>query len=704
MPRSRSCIVLLLLLVLAAYEPRSFSSAESARAQTAGQLNVAFQQAATEFDVPRDILVTIAYIETRFDDHDGKPSIDNGYGLMHLAQNPSVDTLGRAAALLGVSQQVLKTDSVQNIRGGAALMRAYADEQGLSREARQNLANWYEVAARYSNSINDLVIRDYANEMYRLLNAGFAGRSPDGETISVSSQTVQPNKGRYAGVASRAAQSPDYPGALWAPAHSSNYKAANRTQDYPIKYIVIHTTQGSYNSAINWFGMDHGSAGPTSAHYVIRSRDGEITQTVREKDIAYHAGNWTYNTQAIGIEHEGWINDPNAWYTDAMYRASAVLTRHIAEKYNIPLDRSRIIGHNEVPGATHTDPGSGWNWNYYMQLVTQAAPSDNGDSVIDEQESRFTSTGSWKIRSCGYSGRTYWTYATNGSEGVASTNVGTWRPNLPKAGRYKLLAYVPQGCGIATPPYASTSARYKVYASGSTTSATVTVDQNTSQDWVDLGTYQFDAGTAGKVELTDLTNDPFSAQKVVFFDALQWVYQEPTTPPPVTSAQLVSARALTNVVAVGSVVQVELKIKNTGTTTIETQAPDGAESAGASTGWEYPEWECYLNSETFQKQAGRLRATLGFADGSAKVTSICSGDDGGYPWRWGVRAPLKPGETRTMIGYVRFYTSGTYTLEANLVNEYVKYYGIDGNGTSAKIGPITVKDFPYRMQLPLTQR
>jgi uncharacterized protein YgiM (DUF1202 family) len=52
-----------------------------------------------------------------------------------------------------------------------------------------------------------------------------------------------------------------------------------------------------------------------------------------------------------------------------MYRASAALTRNLTTKYAIPRDRSHIIGHVEVPGATHTDPGQYWNWTYYMQLV-----------------------------------------------------------------------------------------------------------------------------------------------------------------------------------------------------------------------------------------------------------------------------------------------------------------------------------------------
>ena len=113
-------------------------------------------------------------------------------------------------------------------------------------------------------------------------------------------------------------------------------------------------TQGSYAGAISWF---QNPSSNVSAHYVIRSSDGAITQMVREKDIAWHAGNWTYNTQSIGIEHEGWVSSCT-WFTDAMYRASAALARNIALKYGIPMNRNHIIGHNEVPGATHTDPGS----------------------------------------------------------------------------------------------------------------------------------------------------------------------------------------------------------------------------------------------------------------------------------------------------------------------------------------------------------
>jgi N-acetyl-anhydromuramyl-L-alanine amidase AmpD len=157
----------------------------------------------------------------------------------------------------------------------------------------------------------------------------------------------------------------EYPGAKWVPAHSSNYTTSNRPGTYPINYMIIHVTQGSYAGAISWF---QNPASNVSAHFVIRSSDGEITQMLKEKDVGWHAGNWNYNTWSLGIEHEGFVNNP-AWFTSTMYESSGRLTRYATKKYSIPRTRSRVIGHNEVPGATHTDPGPHWNWNLYMQLI-----------------------------------------------------------------------------------------------------------------------------------------------------------------------------------------------------------------------------------------------------------------------------------------------------------------------------------------------
>jgi N-acetyl-anhydromuramyl-L-alanine amidase AmpD len=158
----------------------------------------------------------------------------------------------------------------------------------------------------------------------------------------------------------------DYAGARWEAADKHNYTNAQRPGSDKITMVVIHVMQGSYEGTQAWF---QNPKSQVTAHYAIRSSDGQITQMVHESDIAWHAGNWDVNTHSIGIEHEGYIADPKRWFTKAMYESSARLVHDICSRYDIPMDRKHIIGHYEVPGATHTDPGSGWDWDRYMDLV-----------------------------------------------------------------------------------------------------------------------------------------------------------------------------------------------------------------------------------------------------------------------------------------------------------------------------------------------
>ncbi|MGW7069856.1 N-acetylmuramoyl-L-alanine amidase [Streptomyces sp. NPDC054855] len=160
----------------------------------------------------------------------------------------------------------------------------------------------------------------------------------------------------------------DYPLAEWVAASSSNYTAANRPSTYPVDYVVVHVTQETYADTLAIF---QNSAKKVSAHYVVRSKDGHIAQCVRERNVGWHAGNWDYNTRSIGIEHEGWVDQPE-YFTDAMYEQSALLTSAICDTYDIPKNREHIIGHVEVPGADHTDPGQHWDWTRYIRLVNSA--------------------------------------------------------------------------------------------------------------------------------------------------------------------------------------------------------------------------------------------------------------------------------------------------------------------------------------------
>ncbi|MFI5722181.1 peptidoglycan-binding protein [Streptomyces cyaneofuscatus] len=332
-------------------------------------LNRAFDRAAREYGVPRDLLAAVGYGESRLDGHAGKPSQANGYGVMHLASNPDNRSLEKAAALTGEPADRLRRDTAANILGGAAVLRDHADRLGLDRTERRDVNAWYPAVARYSEAEGPAAAL-YADTVFTFLAQGLTATAPGGETVRVPSRPIAPDKDEVS-AAGVYAQSPDYPSALWVPASSQNY-ATGRTAT--INKVVVHVTQGSYAGSISWF---QNPASQVSAHYVIRSSDGEITQTVRDANTAWHAR--SANSSSIGLEHEGWVDNP-AWFTDAMYRSSAALTSHLAARYSIPKNRTHIVGHSEVPGNDHTDPGVHWDWNYYMQLVG-GSPGTPGDSL-----------------------------------------------------------------------------------------------------------------------------------------------------------------------------------------------------------------------------------------------------------------------------------------------------------------------------------
>lgn len=157
----------------------------------------------------------------------------------------------------------------------------------------------------------------------------------------------------------------DHAPARWEPASPANYTASAHSAGRPVDLVIIHVTQTTYKNTLPVFWNP---AKQVSAHYVLRSADGRVTQCVRERDIAWHAGDWDYNARSIGIEHEGWVDRPE-YFTGAMYEQSAALTAAICDRYGIPKDRAHIIGHHEVPGTDHTDPGPHWDWAHYIRLV-----------------------------------------------------------------------------------------------------------------------------------------------------------------------------------------------------------------------------------------------------------------------------------------------------------------------------------------------
>ncbi|MFI6350003.1 N-acetylmuramoyl-L-alanine amidase [Streptomyces sp. NPDC050560] len=173
----------------------------------------------------------------------------------------------------------------------------------------------------------------------------------------------------------------DFAGARRTAASPANWRRADRPYDYRVDRVVVHVTQCSFDEAVRLFkDPEHRAA----SHYVV-GKDGRVTQMIRELDVAFHAGNRAYNERSVGIEHEGWVERPES-FTRAMYEASARLTARVCGRYGIPVDREHIIGHVEVPGTDHTDPGRFWDWPRYLALVrrartAQAAGEHDGDGA-----------------------------------------------------------------------------------------------------------------------------------------------------------------------------------------------------------------------------------------------------------------------------------------------------------------------------------
>jgi hypothetical protein len=100
------------------------STAGQAQAASAGPLSDAFADAAEAYDVPRGLLVALAYSETHLDGHNGEPSASGGYGVMHLQSNPVAKSLEKAAEITGKPVKALRADNAANVLGGAAVLRS----------------------------------------------------------------------------------------------------------------------------------------------------------------------------------------------------------------------------------------------------------------------------------------------------------------------------------------------------------------------------------------------------------------------------------------------------------------------------------------------------------------------------------------------------------------------------------------------------
>lgn len=413
----------LLLPLLGAAPPGT--TATTTAAASPARLQDAFTAAAAEYRVPRSVLLAVSYLQSRWDAHGGAPSVTGGYGPMHLtdartalartaashhgdaAEDPRGDdarpaphpdagvprtaelparlrTLPRAAELTGLPAERLRTDPAANVRGGAALL---ADAQRrLGEPLGGDAAGWYGAVARFSGADDSATAARYADDVFEVIRRGGARTTDGGQRVALAAEPgVRPDTSQLgrAGLRTASAADTECPRTVsceWVPApyeefgegDYGNHDLGDRPASQRVRYIVVHDTEGVWDGVLNMV------QDPTyvSWNYTLRSTDGHIAQHVKGKDLAWHAGNWYVNAASVGLEHEGFLADPDAWYTEAMYRSSARLVKYLARKYGVPLDRQHILGHDTVPGTTaatipgmHTDPGPYWDWRHYFALL-----------------------------------------------------------------------------------------------------------------------------------------------------------------------------------------------------------------------------------------------------------------------------------------------------------------------------------------------
>ena len=314
-----------------------------------------FTRVGTEMGVPPELLASISYVETRLQFVQGSEHNRTTVGLLGL----SPDDLARGARLAGVTDQAAQTDAEASVRAAAALLKNR------------------DPSARTLEDFLAVLDDDTRVELTELLVRGVDGRDAAGHAVTIAARP-ELDRGAGFGTTQQSLGSADYAPATWSAAYAGNFQVASRTK---VDHIVIHDTEGSYTGSINWF---KDPAANVSAHYVIKSSTGAVTQMVKEKDVAWHDA--CFNATTVGIEHEGYAAKPEQWFTEAMYIESAKLSAYLADKYGIAKEHGTILGHGEAPDCSdHMDPGPGWNWAHYIDLVkTGGAPTFlAGDATVD---------------------------------------------------------------------------------------------------------------------------------------------------------------------------------------------------------------------------------------------------------------------------------------------------------------------------------
>lgn len=174
------------------------------------------------------------------------------------------------------------------------------------------------------------------------------------------------------------------------PCHPTNYRQG---RPGPVEYLVLHYVGAAGTAEQNaaYYGSTANIG--ASAHYFV-GHDGEIWQSVGERDTAWHCGAKSYrhgacrNGNAIGVElccrrREGLPAGAAAtqgWYFEPQTVDAAVeLCRDIVGRYG--LSRERVLRHYDVTGKVCPAPFvyDGESWTAFLDRVFAPAKAQPAD-------------------------------------------------------------------------------------------------------------------------------------------------------------------------------------------------------------------------------------------------------------------------------------------------------------------------------------
>lgn len=408
-----------------AVSPGQTSTSTTTRAMSSsGPVGASIASAAAEAGVPPDLLMAVAIEEqgvrlptTRRFSPDDNVSIGGRLELRH----GRLDTLAMGARLMGVTEAELQSDTDLGTRAGALVLAELGTQVG----AGSDLESW-RPALEALSGMDDESAHNYASRVLAILRGGGNFPAMAGETVHLGAH-AEINKAETIEQVRASAATPDYPGAIWTPTSCSNKCTVGRPLgNGSVNKIVIHDTEGGWDASLSTLQNKSG----VSVHYLVDADGSRVAQFRSENDTTWHAGNYYYNETSVGIEHVGFVSDPG--YQTGLYATSKNLVESIRSRHDVPLDRTHIVGHYQIPnpnilgqqaapctgtldacetspnygGASrHTDPGYHWQWCQYMESLGGSCTCNDAWSLwnctTDGAEAWRCNNGTVEKQDCG---------------------------------------------------------------------------------------------------------------------------------------------------------------------------------------------------------------------------------------------------------------------------------------------------------------